>query len=257
MKTLVAFAIVLTLLVQWPHVASADLVLSGTSYSQGFNSIGSGLPAHWTARTGANRLGLTNPILGSSASFTTTNTSWSTTTGSFRNSASTQLIPGGAAATSTQQSQHNDRVFGVRQTGAFGDAGAAFTLRLRDTLGFQGFTVSFEAHMMDVQPRETTWTVRWLSGTNPTSFTELGTFTPTTFGSTNQSFSFGSNFNNDGQVKWIQIAALDVSTGSGNRDTFGIDDFKLSYSAVPEPSAFWLVGMAICSGLARRRRSRN
>jgi hypothetical protein len=44
--------------------------------------------------------------------------------------------------------------------------------------------------------------------------------------------------------------ALSDSSVSGSRDTFGIDDFSLTYSAVPEPAAWGAIAgaglLALC-----------
>jgi len=42
-------------------------------------------------------------------------------------------------------------------------------------------------------------------------------------------------WNNQSSDIWFRIAALDGTTGSGSRNVFAIDDFDLSYSAMPEP----------------------
>ena len=54
---------------------------------------------------------------------------------------------------------------------------------------------------------------------------------------------------------WIQVVALTNSTGSGNRDTFAIDNVQLTYTPVPEPGAvlaFAAAGLGL-AGLVRRR----
>ena len=40
----------------------------------------------------------------------------------------------------------------------------------------------------------------------------------------------GTDANNQTNNLWIRIIALSASTGSGSRDTFGIDNFSLSWT---------------------------
>jgi hypothetical protein len=65
-------------------------------------------------------------------------------------------------------------------------------------------------------------------GTNPV-------FGSTTFTANSTDLS---GIDNQSGAVWLRIVALAPTIGSDNRDTFGIDNFSLSYSAVPEPSTF-------------------
>jgi hypothetical protein len=253
----------LALLLAAPAAPGQVTLTSTGSYFQDFNSIGSGLPTGWTVRINA-----TNTALGMNVSTTNYNqfaTSWGTSTGQFANYASA-LNPGAnGTQTSTTQAAYTDRALGVRQdTQDFGDPGAAFTLQLANTAGFQDFNLSFSAQLLSVQPRDTVYTVRYGLGTNPSSFTNLATINTGTlnggvFGE--DSFTLGpsdlAGINNVNTPVWIQIVALSASTGSGSsRDTFAIDNFQLTYSPVPEPGAMLAVaagGLGLFS-LGRRRR---
>jgi hypothetical protein len=74
-------------------------------------------------------------------------------------------------------------------------------------------------------------------GNSPGSFTPVGTYTdPGIFASTNKTFSFGAALDNQSQNVWIRVVALSASTGAGSRDTFGIDNFTLSYTAASPAS---------------------
>ncbi|MDE3125696.1 MAG: hypothetical protein KGK14_09300, partial [Bacteroidota bacterium] len=101
--------------------ASEAQVFLGTSpFTQNFDTIGSGLPNGFTVRTGATNTALGTPV----ASFNTATTSWFSTSGRFGNYASaTGLVPSTPAST---QGTIANRALGVRQTGSFGDPGAAF-----------------------------------------------------------------------------------------------------------------------------------
>jgi len=214
--------------------ADAALVLTGTSYVQDFNGIGSGLPADWSVNTGASASSLGT----AGATYNATPTSWVDTGGAFKNVASSGL---GSGASVADQTAAADRALAIRQTGAFGDPGAAFVLEVANTAGLNNFSLSIDLQMLSVQTRSTIWSVQYGLGASPTSFTTLGTYSdPGTFGST----TFAANstalsgINNQFQEVWFRVVALNSTTGSGSRDTFGIDNFGLSYSAVPEPTTF-------------------
>jgi hypothetical protein len=147
-----------------------------------------------------------------------------------------------SGATPTQQANSADRALGIRQTGSFGNPGAAFELNIQNTTGFNNFSLSVSLQMLSVQSQSTTWTMDYRIGDSG-SFTTLGTYSdPGTFGSTTFTADSTalSSWNNQSQDVWFRVAALSSSTGSGNRDSFGIDDFSLNYSisAVPEPDTW-------------------
>ena len=130
-------------------------------------------------------------------------------------------------------------------------------LCIANTTGYGSFTLTFEAQMLSVQPRSTTWTIDYRLGDSG-NFTALGTFSdPGTFGSTTYSFgpSSLSAWDNQSSAVYFRVVALSGSSGSGSRDTFGIDDFSLSYSAVPEPVTVALVvfGAVLAGGRLARR----
>jgi len=87
--------------------------------------------------------------------------------------------------------------------------------------------------MLSVQTRSTTWTIQYGIGASPTSFTTLGsTYSdPASFGTTTRSFTTGDlvGINNQTSV-WFRVVALTASSGTGSRDTFGIDNFSLTFS---------------------------
>lgn len=64
----------------------------GTSYTQNFDAIGSGLPTGWTVRTGAGA-----SSRGTSSSLNTAAVSWANNTGEFRNSAAAKRARGGTS----------------------------------------------------------------------------------------------------------------------------------------------------------------
>ncbi|HVZ60269.1 MAG TPA: immunoglobulin domain-containing protein, partial [Terriglobales bacterium] len=205
-------------------------VLSGTSWTENFDSLGSGLPTGWSVVKSASATSL-----GTAVAFTTATTNWSATSGEFANFASTSDGSGttfdGSENSATQAASPN-RCLGVRQTGSLGDPGAAFLFQIQDTMGFANFQLSLDLNMLSLQPRSTTWTIDYGIGSTPANFISLGTYTdPGTFGATRRTFSFGNALDNQSQTVWIRIVALANSTGSGSRDTFGIDNFNLSYTS--------------------------
>jgi uncharacterized protein len=212
----------------------APVTLIGTLYNETFDGIGASLPSGWDVYTSANA-----SSLGTLGTFTTTAINWNNTSGAFKNFAAGDSLT--STATATQQSAASDRALGIRQTGTFGDPGGSFVFSLNNTSGFQNFGLSFKAQMLDVQPRSTTWTVDYKVGTG--NFTPLGTYTdPGVFGSTTLSTgsslsAFGTDINNQSNPVQIRISALSGSTGSGNRDSFGIDDFQLTYNTTPPTSS--------------------
>lgn len=218
------------------------LTLSGTSYTQNFNNIENGLPDGWTVRTGAS-----SSLAGTITSWQTANSapqsnSWSATTGRFANHAATvsnfgtNFVSNESAVT---QAAATNRSLAIRQTGGFGDPGAAFVLRIENTIGLGNFEMAIDLLMLSVQTRSTVWTIDYAIGNTPSSFTSLGTYSdPVEFGVTTRNISFGSALNNQTENVWIRIAALGGSTGAGSRDTFGIDNLSLSWTSVgtqPEP----------------------
>lgn len=214
-----------------PRVGWAQATLSGTSYTQSFDAITTTAPPPgWTVQTGA-----TATALGTSQTLATTKVSWANTTGNFRNVASADGLT--ATATTVAQDASTDRAIGLRQSGTFGDPGAAFVLQLANTTGFTGFTGSFKLQNVDPQTRITDFRIDYGTGATPSSFTAIGsTFTQQTFGSNTVTPNFGTALDNLAGPVWIRIVALVASTGTGSRDTYALDDFTLSYSASASPS---------------------
>jgi hypothetical protein len=252
----------ISLLLLLAPTAVGQISLSGSgTYLENFDGIGGGLPTGWTVRTNADATSLG---IDGSAGFNTFTVSWGTTAGQFANYASA-LNPGAdGTQLSTTQAGYPNRAVGIRQLGAFGDPGAAFTLQLANTTGFQDFNLSVNLQTLTnstTSPRVTTYTIRYAVGTPSVAgdFTTLGTYTTDdNFSNATQAFdlSGATALNNQGQSVWFQVVALSASTGSGNRDTFAIDNFQLTYTPVPEPGTVLAVAAAGLglAGLVRWRR---
>jgi len=214
------------------------VTLTDTFYNQDFSTLATALPTGWHVFTGAkaDSLGVTRDT--SATKLVLTPTSWSSTTGNFRNVASTTLGQIDSAA----QAAATNRALGVRQVGytngSFGasDSGAAMCIKLANTEHLGAFKLSFRLQSGDTSsPRVTTWTVDYGMGAIPTSFTPataVGTLTTGNhlFSDNVVTVDFGTALDSMSGPVWIRVAALQQSTGSGNRATTAIDNFHLSYS---------------------------
>jgi hypothetical protein len=230
--------------------AQAQIILSGSSYTQDFNDLGSGLPLGWSIHSGA-----TSTANGTALEFNTLKKAWSETEGGFKNFASANNSGATSAASVADQASYSDRALGVRQVAAL-DPGAAFVAHIANTAGFQLFELALDLQLLNIQSRSTSWTVDYRLGDSG-AFTALGSYTdPGEWGNTHRVFSFGSSLDNQADSVYIRVAALSPSSGSGSRDSFGIDNVSLTFSAIPEPStyavaaAFGLIGFAV---LRRKR----
>lgn len=210
--------------------SKAQIVLSGTSYSQDFDNISSGYPTGWMVKLHA-----TASTLGTDTILNTAKTKWNSTTKGVYNYASADGLT--SASDSAAQANATDRALGIRQTGAVGDPGAAFTMQIENTTDRNTFSLSFKLQSLDAaSPRTTTWKVQFATGANPTTFTDLTT-TPatlttggTTWSNTDVTVSFGALLDNQAGPVWIRIVTLNASLGTGNRATTAIDDVNLTWT---------------------------
>ena len=222
--------IALVWLTAWLVVsAAAQVALTGTSYTQNFNTIGKGLPPGWSVRTNATANSLGLPV-----TFPLAAKSWADTTGEFGNCAALTNnlgVPATGTESSAIQLTFTNRLLAVRQTQSFGDPGAAFVFQITNTLGFSNLTFSLDFNLLKSNGYSTTWTIAYAVSNTPASFSLLGTYDdPGSIGTTNRSFTLGADANNQTNNLWIRIIAMSASTGSGSRDTFGIDNFSLSWT---------------------------
>jgi prepilin-type N-terminal cleavage/methylation domain-containing protein len=232
--------------------AAGLLTLSGTSYVQSFDSLGTAsgsatLPAGWDVRTGA-----TGTALGTVGPSVIKQT-WGDNAKGFINTASATGLSSNASTESQRAS--TNRAVGVRTASDFGDPGAAFNLNF-DSTRLTLTAGSIDLMLLDVEPRSVTWSLQYGLGTTPTSFTTIATWAdPGVWGTTPITFSSAAltAMSNQPSV-WFRVAALSASTSTGARDTIAIDNFQIAF--VPEPSA---LASAIAGGacsvilLARRR----
>ena len=227
----------------------AQLTLSGTNYSQNFDAISNGVPTGWSVRIGAT----TNSLGTVTTNYNSGKKTWTDTTGEFGNCASTVANSGtnftGNEST-TVQGNCTNRALAVRQTSSFGDPGTAFVLQISNTIGLSNLTFSLDLCTLKANTNITTWTIQYAVGNSPTEFTTLGAYTNSTnFSATTQTNSLGTDASGSSANIWIRIAALSPAVGSGNRDTFGIDNFSLSWTTngvlITQPS---ITGIILTNG---------
>ena len=213
------------LMVLLPVVSWGQMTLGTSPYIQNFDSLGvSGLPTGWTVVTSA-----TATSLGSPSSVVTD--VWANTSGNFRNVAAAESPQTSASSTGVQNAA-TDRALAIRPSGSFGDPNGAFLFQIANTTGKTGFSLSLKHMTFDDQARMIVYTVEYTTVAAGTSgWTSLGTYTTTTFGSTDATYSFGTALDNISNTVWIRIRG-NASTGTGSRDTYGIDDVSLSWNAV-------------------------
>jgi trimeric autotransporter adhesin len=231
----------------------AQLTLTGTSYTQNFDAIGSGLPTGWTVSTSA-----TASTLGTTASFVTTQATWASTTDAFRNVASSNIA---FSSSTTNQGLDTNRALGWRPISAATRDGA-ITLMLTNTTGFTNFSLGFDLFTTNDVSGAQTYVFEYRVGSSG-SFTQLGsTYTTsgsgaTDFGSVSYSFISSDFAGLNNQSSEVYFRVRGTGSGSGNLDTIAIDNFSLTYSAVPEPATYAFFGGLAALGLAGAKRLRS
>jgi hypothetical protein len=242
-RTLLLFSVALS-----AFAAHAQVSLTGTSYTQNFDGIGSGLPTGWNVYSGASATFIGN--------ITTVNTSTTeypsvlrpdssclsgVVVGGFKNFPSADVSHAGDDYCGAPPAYTN-RALGVRQVSPTNathpnlDSGAAFVLELANTSVDNNFNLAFNLQSLDSSsPRTTTWMVDYAIG-SPTSFTPAtvltGTFTTGghTFANNACTVNFGHALDNQSGNVYIRIVTLAYSSGSGNRASSAIDDVHLTWT---------------------------
>ena len=223
------------------HTADAQLFLSGSDYTQNFNSLSTTsptLPAGWKLSFTATANALGADV--TSSKYDASGKLWTSVSNGFRNVASANGYTYFATigTDSAAQVQRTDRALAVRQTSAVGDSSTAFLLQIGHTRNLSNFKMDFKLQSLDsTSARTTTWRVDYGIGANPTSFT-AATITSTTplttggntFSNNIISASFSTGLDNVAGPVWIRIVTLTRTTGSQNRATSAIDDVHLTWS---------------------------
>lgn len=220
---------------------AAIVTLTGTSYVQSFDSLGTGtgtaiLPAGWDVRTAA-----TGTSLGATGAAVVKQT-WADNAKGFLNVASATLLS--STSTTAVQGGSTNRALGVRLADDFGEPGAAFSFQF-DSRGLSLQSGSLSMMMLDVEGRSSTWSIQYGLGTSPTSFGTIGTWgDPGGWGTTLFAFDAASlAAMSYRESVWLRVVTLGGSTGTGSRDTIAIDDVRISF--VPEPGP----GILLATGL--------
>jgi hypothetical protein len=220
--------------------ASAQPVsLTGTSYTNTFDNLEAeaGPPGEWYTYTAASATAPGTLATWSLANYTSSSNYWRNTSGRFANQASTFSYIGGTNFLGTEtnnpiQFTEPNRCLAVRQVSAT-DMGAAFVIKIADTLGRKNFVLTLDSLNLDsTSTRTTTWTVDYGFGTVPSVFVPVTTFANAagTFSTNHRTITFpnGTIDNNAGPL-WIRIVVLTPTSGSGNRETTGIDNVGLTW----------------------------
>lgn len=243
----------LSLTTSFLSASIAQVSLTGTNYFQDFDSLGSGLPAGWTTRLQVSSSSLGSALAFSNTSAAATVNQWANTTAAFKNYAS--AIGLNSASTTAQQAASTNRALGFKPSSSVGDNAtnyAGFALQLNNTVGLQNFSLSMDAMVLTADTRTNVWTLDYGIGASPTSFTTLTNWaTPASFGLTTLSISSASlaGIANLSENVWIRFSILTPSTGTGSRDSVGIDNFSLTYSTLAGTEYFWTAdGTALGGG---------
>ncbi len=230
--------------------ANAQLTLSGTSYTQNFDGIGSGLPTGWSVYSGAGA-----NYIGNITSLNTSTTMYPSVlrpdtsciagvvVGGFKNYPSANVSSAGDDYCAGLLNYTN-RALGVRQVSPTNashpnlDSGAAFVLQLANTTDAKNFNLSFKLQSMDSSSSRTvTWLVDYGIGSTPSTFipatTTTGTWTTGghTFSNNTVTVDFGTALDHSTSPVYIRIVTLVYSSGSGNRPSTGIDDYALTWTS--------------------------
>lgn len=214
------------------QAADAQVYLTGTSYTQNFNTLGNGLPVGWEVDTAA-----TATFKGYGATvFSTSPALWNNVSYGFKNFAAKAAYPNYAAGTAALQQADTNRALGVRQTGTT-NQGIAFVLKIDNTTGLSNFNISLKLESLDsTSPRISTWRIDYGVGASPAVWTKVATQTGDsttgnlTFSDSTLAGSFGSALDNNAGPVWIRIVSLNATTGSNNRASSAIDDVVLTWT---------------------------
>lgn len=244
--------------------SSAQVTLSGTAYSQDFDSLGSSLPSGWTVYTNA-----TSTTFGTGTTIVSATTSWATggsSAGSdFRNVSSDNIT---YTTTGATQAANTDRALGWRSiSGSAADTrdGAAM-VSISNTSGFENFSLSVDLFTISLTGGSQTYDLEYRVGSSG-AFTQIGSTITTPDASageySNQTTITAnpvtlSAMNDQSESVYFRLRGT-TTAGTSNLDIIAIDNFALSFSAtaVPEPSSFAaMAGLAMLGFAASRRRRR-
>lgn len=239
--------------------ASAQLSLTGISYTQTWDSLDQGLPAGWSVHRST-----TLSSNGTTAIFTDAETAWNVTTlgSDFRNIASDTIA---SSSLSAAQNASGDRAFGWRPVGtSSGEVSpgrnGALMLTVANTTNYTINSLSIDLFTANNVTGTQTYQLEFRVGGSG-NYTAIGSAysTTTPFGSstiTADLTTLAALSNQSGNVT-IRLRGT-AGSGSTNLDTLGVSSFSMTYSTVPEPSTYAAIfgGVAMLGVAIQRRRAK-
>jgi hypothetical protein len=232
-------------------LASAQVSIT-TSYTQDFDSLGSGLPAGWNVWTSSTATGNGSAFTWNTAALA--NNATVNATNYFRN------LPGASQTWSSTLSAGSDRALGWRAGNAASRDGS-ITFSLANTAGYTLTSLSFQLFTPNSVNTAGTFQLQYqlgtggtftpLAGVSYTNDTAHNPLTVTTITLTGSQLTALNNSANPLTLRWDN-----VTTGSTAFQTLALDNFSYTATAVPEPATCTLLigALALTGVLIRRRR---
>lgn len=239
-------------------VTGYSQVAIANSYTENFNSIGSGLSAGWGVWNSA-----TTTANGTAATFATAltaNDAATSATTAFRN------LPGASQTWATSLSAGADRALGWR-AGLASNRDGAITFSLTSTAGWEFSSLSFDLFTPNSSGTAGTFVLEYQLGTSGTFITLPGTsYSNNTAGNplivTHVSLSALELTALNNYAGQVTLRFNNTATTNTTFNTLALDNFSYTATAtaVPEPSTYALLGgvsVLVLAGVARSSRQRS
>jgi hypothetical protein len=237
-----------------PSLSALSQTTVVSSYSQNFDSLGTGLPTGWGVWTSSSSTG--NGTVGTFSTTTAANNASVATAGNFRN------MVGASQTWSSGLSSGTDRAIGWRASTVATRTGS-ITFTLSNTTGWTFDAMSFQLFTPNSTGAIGTYQLQYQIGASGT-FSQLGNSTYSNNTAQNPlivtsisltSVELASLNNQSGQVT-LRFVNTDTSTSA--YQTLAIDNFSYSASAIPEPSTYAAIfgSLAFAGTIWHRRRQR-
>lgn len=230
----------------------AQVILTGTSYTENFDSMGNAAgststPSGWSTTTD-----------GTSSSLGTTSTSVNRTSwtnqfpGNFYNVASTDI---GTGSSNPVQNAATDRAlsFEIGSGSGTGNPGAGILFNV-NTTGFQDFSYSFDLQTNFLDTNSYNFAFEYSVNAGASWVSIDSSIVPSaSLGSTTVSGSISSGIDDLNDV-YLRLRTPIPGTGVTSNNVYAIDNFSLNYAAVPEPTSTFLMASGLAGFLLLRRR---